>query len=80
MFAASRLHQLRADLASLVSAKFENSALGYLGLHELADNAVGVVTAGTGAAIRDILQVLGPRFPTLLVVVYAVPVQGDGAG
>ena len=43
-------------------------------------SAIGVVTSATGAAIRDILQVLGRRFPAIPVVVYPVPVQGDGAG
>lgn len=42
--------------------------------------AIGVVTSATGAAIRDILQVLARRFPAIPVVVYPVPVQGDGAG
>jgi len=40
---------------------------------------VGVVTSPTGAAIRDILQVLRRRFPAVPVVVYPVPVQGAGA-
>ncbi len=40
---------------------------------------VGVVTSATGAAIRDILQVLARRFPAVPVVVYPVPVQGAGA-
>lgn len=43
-------------------------------------SAIGVVTSATGAAIRDILQVLSRRFPAIPVVVYPVPVQGDGAG
>ncbi len=41
--------------------------------------AVGVVTSPTGAAIRDILTTLERRFPSLPVVVYPVPVQGEGA-
>lgn len=41
--------------------------------------AIGVVTSATGAAIRDILQVLSRRFPAIPVMVYPVPVQGDGA-
>lgn len=40
---------------------------------------LGVVTSATGAAIRDILQVLQRRFPTLPVVVLPVAVQGAGA-
>ena len=40
---------------------------------------IGVVTSPTGAAIRDILHVLGRRFPAVPVVVYPAPVQGPGA-
>ena len=40
---------------------------------------IGVVTSPTGAAIRDILQILGRRFPAVPVVVYPVQVQGDRA-
>jgi exodeoxyribonuclease VII large subunit len=39
---------------------------------------IGLVTSATGAAIRDMLAVLG-RFPLLDVVVAPVRVQGDGA-
>ena len=41
--------------------------------------AVGVVTSPSGAVIRDILSVLGRRFPAIPVILYPVPVQGDGA-
>ncbi len=41
---------------------------------------LGVITSPTGAAIRDILTVLKRRFPALPVLVYPVPVQGQGAG
>ncbi len=41
--------------------------------------AIGVVTSPTGAALRDVLQVLGRRFPAAGVLLYPVPVQGDGA-
>ena len=41
---------------------------------------VGVVTSPTGAAIRDILQVLDRRFANLHVVLAPVRVQGAGAG
>ncbi|MFU8780747.1 MAG: exodeoxyribonuclease VII large subunit [Kiritimatiellia bacterium] len=40
---------------------------------------VGVVTSGTGAAIRDILNVVTRRFPNLHVMLAAVKVQGAGA-
>ncbi|MBQ3553219.1 MAG: exodeoxyribonuclease VII large subunit [Clostridia bacterium] len=40
---------------------------------------VGVVTAATGAAVRDIIHVLGRRFPKALVRLRPVLVQGEGA-
>jgi len=40
---------------------------------------IGVVTSPTGAAIRDILQVLKRRFPGLPVIVYPTLVQGESA-
>jgi len=41
--------------------------------------SIGVVTSPTGAAIRDILSVLGRRFPSIPILIYPVPVQGAGA-
>ncbi len=40
---------------------------------------VGVITSPSGAAIRDIITVLGRRFPGVPVVVYPAAVQGDAA-
>jgi exodeoxyribonuclease VII large subunit len=40
---------------------------------------IGVVTSPTGAALRDILQVLCRRFPGLHIRVLPVKVQGEGA-
>lgn len=40
---------------------------------------VGVVTSPTGAAIRDILQVVGRRFPNMHIVLAPVRVQGAGS-
>lgn len=40
---------------------------------------IGIITSPTGAAVRDILNVLGRRFPTIPVLIYPVPVQGDAA-
>jgi exodeoxyribonuclease VII large subunit len=40
---------------------------------------LGVVTSPLGAAIRDILSVLRRRLPTLPVLIYPVPVQGEAA-
>jgi exodeoxyribonuclease VII large subunit len=40
---------------------------------------IGVITSPSGAAIRDILHVLRRRCSTVPVVIYPVPVQGEGA-
>ncbi|MDY6986550.1 MAG: exodeoxyribonuclease VII large subunit [Thermodesulfobacteriota bacterium] len=40
---------------------------------------IAVVTSPTGAVIRDILSVLGRRFPNLAVEITPVKVQGEGA-
>jgi len=45
----------------------------------LLPRAVGVATAATGAAIRDVLQVLAQRFAERRVVVRPCRVQGEGA-
>jgi exodeoxyribonuclease VII large subunit len=40
---------------------------------------IGIVTSATGAAIQDILKVLGRRRARLEVLIHPVPVQGEGA-
>ncbi|MEE2987108.1 MAG: exodeoxyribonuclease VII large subunit [Nitrospinota bacterium] len=40
---------------------------------------VGVITSSTGAAIRDILQIIWRRNPKVSVLVHPVKVQGEGA-
>lgn len=40
---------------------------------------IGVVTSPTGAAIRDILNILGRRFANVHVILWPVRVQGEGA-
>jgi exodeoxyribonuclease VII large subunit len=40
---------------------------------------IGIVTSPTGAAIRDILNVLSRRFPNLHVLIAPARVQGEGA-
>ena len=40
---------------------------------------IGVVTSGTGAAIRDILNVLRRRGPHVQIIVHPAKVQGQGA-
>jgi exodeoxyribonuclease VII large subunit len=40
---------------------------------------IGVITSPSGAAIRDIVSVLGRRFPAVPVVIYPAAVQGEAA-
>lgn len=40
---------------------------------------IGIVTSQTGAAVHDILHVLGRRNPSIEVIIYPSMVQGDGA-
>ncbi len=40
---------------------------------------IGIVTSPTGAALRDILQILKRRFPALPVIIYPTLVQGEQA-
>ena len=41
--------------------------------------AIGIVTSPTGAALRDVLNILARRAPWVRVVISPVRVQGDGA-
>lgn len=40
---------------------------------------VGVVTSGTGAAVRDIISIIRRRNPMVNIILYPVQVQGEGA-
>ena len=40
---------------------------------------IGVITSPTGAAVRDIINVTGRRFPNTEVYIYPALVQGEGA-
>ncbi len=40
---------------------------------------VGVVTASTGAAVRDIINVISRRYPVAKILLYPALVQGEGA-
>lgn len=40
---------------------------------------VGVITSPTGAAVRDIINVTGRRYPLAKILVYPALVQGEGA-
>lgn len=41
--------------------------------------AVGVVTSGSGAALHDITQIIGRRFPSMPIILCPVKVQGPGS-
>ena len=41
--------------------------------------SIGIVTSPTGAAIRDMLNIIGRRFPCVNITIYPVRVQGEGA-
>ena len=41
--------------------------------------SIGIVTSPTGAAIRDIINVIGRRFPNMHIILYPAKVQGEGA-
>ncbi|MCF7796274.1 MAG: exodeoxyribonuclease VII large subunit [Lentisphaeria bacterium] len=41
---------------------------------------IGVITSATGAAIRDMIQVITRRFPLAEILLYNAKVQGTGAG
>lgn len=42
-------------------------------------SVIGVVTASTGAAVRDIINVISRRYPLAKIMVYPAKVQGDGS-
>ena len=42
-------------------------------------STVGIVTSPTGAAIHDMINVIGRRFPMAKIVLYPALVQGEGA-
>ncbi len=42
-------------------------------------NSIGIVTSEKGAALRDMLRIIGDRYPDRRIVVRPVKVQGEGA-
>lgn len=94
LYEARGNYQLIADSMirsgeGLLRAKFEllKNNLASEGLFEEAQKKplpafplrIAVITSPSGAALRDILNVLQRRWPLALVRVYGVPVQGDEA-
>lgn len=43
-------------------------------------SSIGIVTSPKAAALRDVLTTLARRMPAIRIVLYPVPVQGEGAG
>ena len=41
---------------------------------------IGIITSPTGAAIRDMLNIINRRFSNVHIIINPVPVQGEGAG
>ncbi len=80
---------VQAGGAGLLQAKFEalKRKLEAEGLFDAARKralpkfpaAIGLVTSPTGAAVRDILNILARRAPWVRVVIHPVRVQGEGA-
>ena len=42
-------------------------------------NRIGVITSPTGAAVRDVINILGRRFPCAEMILFPSQVQGEGA-
>ena len=71
-------------LAMLEERKRKLASLGYFDSKNKKQippfpSRIAVVTSPTGAAVRDILQVLGRRSSGIDVVILPAPVQGEGA-
>ncbi len=83
------VQQIQAGGAGLLQAKFEalKRKLEAEGLFDSErkrplppfPTAIGIVTSPTGAALRDMLNILARRAPWLRLVISPVRVQGDGA-
>src|SRR5688572_15089966 len=69
-----RFLRLKEKLAQ--EGLFEEAAKRELPAHP---RAIGVVTSRAAAALRDVLTTLARRNPSIPVIVYPAPVQGEGA-
>src|SRR6202790_3872603 len=45
----------------------------------LLPSRIGIITSPNGAAVRDVVRILTPRFPNVHLTVYLVRVQGEGS-
>ena len=72
LYAAFEKLKKKLEEEGLFDSRFKKSIPAF-------PETVCVVTASSGAAIRDILNVLGRRYPLAQVRVFPVAVQGDGA-
>ncbi|MDR1835537.1 MAG: exodeoxyribonuclease VII large subunit [Fusobacteriaceae bacterium] len=70
----AKLEQLKKDMAArgFFNAEHKKSLPKY-------PRAVGVVTAITGAAVRDIIKTIRKRDPRIDIYIYPAKVQGQGA-
>ena len=81
--------ELRMDGLGVLYERFEalKQELGEMGMFDPAYKkpipryirTLGVVTAPTGAAIRDIIQIAKRRSPGIRIILYPARVQGEGA-
>lgn len=69
-----KFEQLKRELmeAGMFSREYKQSIPKYI-------RTLGVVTASTGAAVRDIIQIAGRRNPYVQVILYPAIVQGEAA-
>ena len=69
-----RFEQLKRELEEMgmFDARYKKPIPAYI-------NTLGVVTAPTGAAIRDIINITKRRNPHVNIILYPAKVQGDGA-
>ncbi|MBR1855147.1 MAG: exodeoxyribonuclease VII large subunit [Lachnospiraceae bacterium] len=69
-----RYEQLKAELeeSGMFAAVYKQPIPKYI-------RTLGVVTADTGAAVRDIIQIVGRRNPYVQIILYPAIVQGENA-
>ena len=73
-FLYERYEQLKRELeeTGMFAAQYKRPIPRYI-------RTLGVVTAATGAAVRDIIQIAGRRNPYVQIVLYPAIVQGEAA-